>query len=245
MLAAGSSIGSERFEVEFVADDGECVRGPLMTHWHLLLRSRGDPVRSFPSYRGQRSFSGWWWFSRSGSHVGYESWLERDILMLLDADTDVVVVVSQPFWLHWTTVDGWRRHAPDFLVRYRDGGVGVVDVRADDRIGAADAEVFAVTERACELVGWHFCRMGVVGAVLTANLRWLSGYRHPRNHVEPAVSRLVSVFAVERELLEGCRAVGDPIAVLPTLFHLLWTGHLGADLAGELLDGRTLVRTRS
>jgi hypothetical protein len=32
-------------------------------------------------------------------HVGYESWLERDHLMLLDYDPDVVGIASQPFWL--------------------------------------------------------------------------------------------------------------------------------------------------
>lgn len=243
MLVTGSG-GCERFEIEFLAGDGERVRGPLMTHWHLLLQRLGGPVRSFPSYRGQRSCSGWWWLSSSRSHIGYESWLERDNLMLLDADPNVIGVVSQPFWLHWVDAGGWRRHAPDFLVHHRDGAVAVVDVRADDRVETADAEVFAVAERACELAGWRFRRMGVVDATLAANLRWLSGYRHPRNYVEPSASRLKSVFATERGLLEGCRAVGDPIAVLPTLFHLLWTGHVTADLAGELLDGATLVRTR-
>ncbi|WP_212762303.1 TnsA-like heteromeric transposase endonuclease subunit [Nocardia uniformis] len=215
-----------------------------MTHWHLLLRCSGRPVRSFPSYRGQRSCSGWWWLSRSRTHVGYESWLERDNLMLLDADPCVMLVVSQPFWLYWRDASRWRRHVPDFLVRYHGGAVAVVDVRAEDRVEAGDAEVFVVTARACELVGWHFRRVGVVDAVLAANLRWLSGYRHPRNHVEPSASRLASVFTAERELSQGCRAVGDPIAVLPTLFHLLWTGHLIADLAGELLNERTLLRTR-
>jgi len=36
--------------------------------------------------RGQRNWPGWWWFSRIGEHVGYESWVERDVLMALDAD---------------------------------------------------------------------------------------------------------------------------------------------------------------
>jgi hypothetical protein len=41
---------------------------------------------------GPAQLSGLWWFSVSGLHVGYESWLERDQLMVLDADADVVLV---------------------------------------------------------------------------------------------------------------------------------------------------------
>jgi hypothetical protein len=36
-------------------------------------------------------------------HVGYELWLERDHVMLLDFDRDMVGIASQPFWLLWTT----------------------------------------------------------------------------------------------------------------------------------------------
>jgi hypothetical protein len=60
------------------------------------------PVREFHSYKGQRHLPGLWWSSTAGRHVGYESWLERDHVMLLDFDAAVVGVSSQPFWLFWT-----------------------------------------------------------------------------------------------------------------------------------------------
>ena len=59
------------------------------------------PARSFRWSRGQGHFPGWWWLATTGRHVGYESWLERDHLMLLDFDPAVTAVASQPFWLHW------------------------------------------------------------------------------------------------------------------------------------------------
>ena len=34
--------------------------------------------------------------------------------------------------------------------------------------------------RACALAGWDYQRIGALDPVLAANLRWLSGYRHPR-----------------------------------------------------------------
>jgi hypothetical protein len=35
------------------------------------------------------------------SHVGFESWMERDHVMALDFDPTVVGIASQPFWLSW------------------------------------------------------------------------------------------------------------------------------------------------
>ena len=32
------------------------------------------------------------------AHVGFESWAERDVAMMLDFDPDVVGFSSQPFW---------------------------------------------------------------------------------------------------------------------------------------------------
>ncbi len=42
------------------------------------------PVRIFPAHKRQQHFPGLWWSSATGRHVGYESWLERDHLMLLN-----------------------------------------------------------------------------------------------------------------------------------------------------------------
>jgi hypothetical protein len=137
------------------------------------------PVRSFRWSRKLGHFPGWWWTASSSRHVGYESWLERDHVMLLDFDPEVTAIASQPFWLYWGGERGDRRHAPDFFAG-RSNGVGVViDVRADDRIEPKDAETSA-TAQACAEVGWEYRRVGVVDTVLAANVRWLSRYRHPR-----------------------------------------------------------------
>jgi hypothetical protein len=47
-------------------------------------------------------------------------------------------------------------------------------VRPDDRIKARDARAFAITEEACEQVGWVFRRTAGPGPVVAANLRWLA-----------------------------------------------------------------------
>ncbi|MET9914441.1 TnsA-like heteromeric transposase endonuclease subunit [Streptomyces sp. NPDC006476] len=142
-------------------------------------RTAARPGR-FPVYRCQKNFTGWWWTATTGTHVGYESWLERAVLIGLDFDPHVVGISSQPFWLHWFDGTRPRRHAPGYFVRHADGSAGVVDVRADDRIEARDAEAFAGMAEACAWAGWGFKRIGQPPAVREANLRWLAGYWHPR-----------------------------------------------------------------
>jgi hypothetical protein len=199
------------------------------------------PVRGFSYRQGQRHFPGLWWAATMNDHVGFESWLERDQVMMLDFDLDVVAFSSQPFWLSWVEGGKKRRHAPDYFARLRDGTGVVVDVRGDDQIPARDAEVFEVTGRACASVGWSYRRVGAVEAVLAANVRWLAGYRHPRCRHEERAAGLREVFAGPAPLMAGARAVGDPIAVLPVLFHLLWAGVLHAELASAPLGEASVV----
>ena len=187
------------------------------------------PWRGFPSFRGQSNFPGWWWSATTGRHVGYESWLERDHVMLLDFDRAVTGLSSQPFRLSWDGGSGVRRrHIPDFFARLADGTGLVVDVRADDRIGARDAAAFEVTAQACGLAGWQFRRAGAVDPVLVANVRWLAGYRHPRNGVQVTAADCRAVFSSGLPLIEGARLLGEPVTVLAGIYHWLWRGELAA-----------------
>jgi hypothetical protein len=192
------------------------------------------PVRRFRFEKGLRSFAGWWYLATTGTHVGFESWLERD-LMLMDFAPDVLAVSSQPFWLRWRDGDGRsRRHVPDFFAR-KAGGTGlVVDVRPDDRIPARDAETFAVTAAACDAAGWEYRRAGDLDPVLAANIRWLSRYRHRRCLVPEIAAALAEVFAAGRGPFEGAELAGDRLRVLPVLFHLMWRQQLTADLTVPL-----------
>lgn len=203
-----------------------------------------NPVRPFHFEKGLRSFAGWWYFATTGTHVGFESWLERDHLMLMDFDPRVQAVASQPFWLRWfDEQDNSRRHAPDFFARRADGSAVVIDVRPDDRIPERDAEAFAATAAACELAGWEFRRVGGPAPVLTTNVRWLSRYRHPRCRSPEVATALLEVFQQGRGLFAGAELVGDRIGVLPVLFHLLWQGRLQANLVGAPLSASTIVRS--
>nr|WP_246095047.1 TnsA-like heteromeric transposase endonuclease subunit [Streptomyces roseicoloratus] len=223
---------------------GELVRVPLAEGWSTRFEE-AEPVRGFRWDKGARGFAGWYYAVTTADLIGFESWLERDRLILLDRDPDVVGVASQPFWLHWHDGERPRRHAPDYFVRLVDGRARVVDVRAGDQIDEASAEAFAATERACRAVGWEFVRVGVPDPVLMANVRWLVRYRRARSARRPdVVDGLLGQFAEPGPLRAGAVRVGDPLLVLPHLFHLLWSGALVADLEEELLHSKTVVWTR-
>jgi len=161
--------------------------------------------------------------------------LERDSLLHLDFDPSVVGISSQPFWLHWTDAAGTTvSHAPDFFARRRDGSAVVVDCRPVERRKPRDVAKFDATARACALAGWEYLLLGAVDALVTANLRWLAGYRHPRHRLPEIAQLLRHAFSTPAPLLAGGQAAGDPIAVLPVLFHLLWCQELSADLSTPL-----------
>lgn len=222
------------FELRYLDARGlECRE--VAASWPGLRPEGFGPVREFRWARGQRHMPGWWYFATAGVHVGFESWLERDHLMLLDFDPAVVAIATQPFWLHWRDAAGAsRRHAPDVFARMADGAGVVIDVRPDDRIEARDAEAFEATRQACALAGWRFRRVGAVDPVRIANVAWLSRYRHRRCGSPGMEELLVKVFAEPAPLMAGAEAVGDPLAVLPALFHLMWRHTLATDLTVRL-----------
>jgi hypothetical protein len=146
-------------------------------------------------------------------------------------------------WLHWVSESGQaRRHAPDFFVRRADGTGVLVDVRPDHLVRAADSAVFAATAVMAGRAGWAYDRVGELPAVRAANLRWLAGYRHPRYARAAVMAALAEVFAEPGPLRAGAARVGDPLAVLPVLFAMLWRGGLAADLDTRVLDSASTVR---
>ncbi|MFB1041369.1 TnsA-like heteromeric transposase endonuclease subunit [Streptomyces chrestomyceticus] len=189
------------------------------------------PVRAFKSYKGQRHLPGLWWSSTVGRHIGYESWLERDHVMLLDFDPSVVGISSQPFWLFWRCDAGRSiSHAPDYFARREDGTAVVVDCRPADRRKPRDMVKFEATQAACAQVGWEFRLAGGAPDVIAVrSVRWLAGYRHSRHRLEPVASELLAVFAEPQPVLGGASTVGAPVRVLPVPFHLLWSHELTAD----------------
>jgi len=141
-VSSSALLPATGVRVVFLDESGAKQSGALEVLWGTAFE-HVSPVRSFGSFQGQRSFQGSWWFATTGEHVGFESWVERDAVMLLDYDPDVVAVSSQPFCLTWAGRLRTRRHVPDFFARQADGSAVVIDVRPDELVGADDAEAYA------------------------------------------------------------------------------------------------------
>jgi hypothetical protein len=115
-VRGGLECAADGFEVRFVhGADGE-VRMPLADAVAVPFE-RVVPVRTFPAYKGQRNFPGFYYAACLDAHVEFESWLERDEAMALDFDAAVAAFAAQPFWLSWPDTDRLRSHAPDFFAR--------------------------------------------------------------------------------------------------------------------------------
>jgi hypothetical protein len=225
--------------VVFVDRAGRTQRGRIAQLADAPLEE-AVAIRTPASYRGQPNLPGLWWSVTAGRHVWYQSRLGRDQAIVLDFDPRVRGLAGQPFRLEWRHGGrGWS-HVPAFFARLDDGGALVVDCRAANRVGSATAHRLAVTTRACAEVGWRHALVHGHDRVWMGNLRWLAAYRHPRHLQERVAAGLLARFAQPGELLAGAAAVGDPIAVLPVLYHLLWRWQLRIDLRRGLHD-RTIV----
>ncbi|GAB3716547.1 hypothetical protein GCM10027590_13790 [Nocardiopsis nanhaiensis] len=62
-----------------------------------------------------------------------------------------------------------------------------------------DRESFEMTAQACRDVGWEYRLVHEHDPALVANLRWLSGYRHPRHRL-PAITHHFPVTLAQTEI---------------------------------------------
>ncbi len=102
MTVAALDLGSGadlRFFLEFTEAGGTKNRDPLASCVTARLENV-LPVRSFRWAKGASHFPGLWWSSTTGDHVGFESWLERDLIRTIRR---VITVVDRD-WIRLLTV---------------------------------------------------------------------------------------------------------------------------------------------
>ena len=174
------SFGSrhEDAQIRFLSADG-WTESTLVKVDPAAIGS-GRPVRSFPTYKGQRNYPGLLWTATAAALVGYESLLERDRLWLADFDPAVRQIAGQPFWLSGRDGSTIRRHVPDFLLQLRNGNYLVVDVKParlleDPKV----AEVLSWTGRLCAGKGWGYEVWSGADPILLRNIRFLGAGRRP------------------------------------------------------------------
>ncbi|MFD0492576.1 TnsA-like heteromeric transposase endonuclease subunit [Streptomyces rhizosphaericus] len=240
--AGGDGAG---IEAAFVTAVGQLTQLPWVQAAASVRFEDLAPVSAFSVVPGRRWGPGWWWSAATGRHVVHGSAAMRTQLMVLDRNPDVTGLSARPVRLLWRdTADGRvRSWVPQLFARYADGTGLLADCPASPTAGGDGARrAQVVLEVACARVGWAYRRLEPPAPVVAANLRWLAGYRHPRNQGPPGIrAALAEVFAGLRPLADGVAAVGEPLRVLPAVYHALWCGHLTTAL-DEPLHEEALVR---
>jgi hypothetical protein len=199
------------------------------------------PVRPFPVRRGKRLAPGWWWSSTTGRMVHYGNAAMRDRVMLLDQDPGVVDMACRPLEFVWREGERVVRHAPHLMARLSDGRRLMVDcLRGGESPPAPLLKRQAVVIGCAQAAGWEYRAEAAADPIVVANVRWLSGYRHPRCAGRIGRGRLREAFERPRPLWEGAAALGDVMATLPAVFHGLWAGVLSVPTQ-RLLGPRCLV----
>ncbi|MFC1414155.1 TnsA-like heteromeric transposase endonuclease subunit [Streptacidiphilus sp. N1-12] len=234
-----SSVG--QVEARIVGTGTELDRLPWARAAHTVALEELAAVRTFPVQRGRRIAPGWWWSASTGRLVHYGFGAMRTQLMLLDHDPHVVALACSPVEFTWLGDDGAVAvHAPHLMARLRDGSGLLVDCAGSEGVPARIANHAAAMTTAVQAVGWHYRITQPPDPVLEANVRWLSGYRHPRYGAGIPREQVLALFEWPLPLIEGVRQLGDPIAAWPVLFHALWSGALTAPLNHPLHE-RTLA----
>ncbi|MFF9091341.1 TnsA-like heteromeric transposase endonuclease subunit [Streptomyces sp. NPDC014991] len=235
------------FEAVFLDPVGQAVQQRWADAAMTVAFEDLPPVSAFPVVPGRRWGPGLWWSATTGRHVAAGSNAMRLQLMVLDRDRDVTGLAGRPVRLLWRDPRGQvRSWVPQLFARHADGTALLADCPGHAGAGGERARNAAeAVAQACAHIGWTYQRLAPLDDVLAANLKWLAGYRHPRNTGHPGlIAAVVEAFTRSRPLIEGAEAAGDPIAVLPVVFHALWHGQLTADLTTPLHE-RTLVGPRS
>lgn len=233
--------------------EGDLITTPL-SDLPADVVSSGDAVRYIRAFKGKPAYSGHYYAATTASHLAFESLLERDRLVVADADRSVARILSQPFRLS-AEYDGRRRsHVPDLLLGHTDGRVTVVDVKPAHRVDTEKVRpLLEMTRAAVRGRGWAYEVWSGGDPVRMANLRWLSGYRRPFLFDQQALAQAGALVTSAAQAAGGRpvglgRVIADAASLvsgevlLPLLLHLLWRGELSADMdlplsMATVLDG--------
>lgn len=201
------------------------------------------PVRNIRRH-GYRGLRGYYSSHKTNRTIAFESRLERDLFMTLDADPAVATFEEQPVTIEFQVGAQARRYTPDCRVEYRGGATEIVEVKY-----AADLATMEPAERArhaaahdaatrwCEARGWRFLLRtdrDIVGPALARAQALHAFARRPHPRVELAV---VEAFVASHpgvplaELTDAFGSAGheDAVAARHVALHLVWRGRLRDD----------------
>ena len=188
----------------------------------------------------------------SGGMAGFEPSLERDLLVLLDFDPEVLCYEEQPVRIDYVDAGGYyRRYTPDVLVVWRPNLelalcrtplLIEVKYRFDLKKRWADLKPrFRAARRRARARGWTF-RLATEVEIRTPylrNVKFLSAYRRLQRDGVTSERLLAAVHELRAADPEALLSALQPdlagrAVLIPTLWHLVATRKVGADLSVPL-----------
>lgn len=195
--------------------------------------------------QGHRGVRGRFPSRKAARVLSFESRLERDHFLLLEADPGIRTFEEQPVTIAFTVRGKARRYTPDVRVEYEGGRTELVEVKYaadlasmahEDRASMAEAHDAARAYAAAR--GWTF-RVATDVDLRGPRLDRAETLRTHARAPADLARWSASLSEVLRQrpgltLGEAVAAVGE--AARPSILHLLWLGALCDDMTGVPSD---------
>lgn len=207
------------------------------------------PVRKIP--KNYLMVTGVFSSAKNGKSLGYESLLERDLMILLEFDNTVQSFEEQPVKISYK-VDGKakKQYVPDILIRYQSSA-GVTERTVLGETKHTDdlkknkakyapkfeaAKIFA-TEQGWE---WQIFTEKDIRTPFLENLKFLREYRSAepdislQNEVITCLQHARGSVTIDSVLEQLCPTDDRKLLVVPALWHLVGTKRITANLQKPL-----------
>jgi hypothetical protein len=203
-----------------------------------------QPVRRFSWRTSQFHRPGLQYMVSTGRHHGFESHAEQQVLLALDFAGELIDVLSQPFRLAFTSIDGPGEHIPDFLATTRSG-TWLIDVRPGARIKTEDGVRFAAAAEVALSCGWRYAVAAQWRPHVQTTLDTLAAQRRPLTDqlgLQDALLATAAKGPVRFGVL--VEKAGIPALARAHALHLIWSRRLGIELAAPLEDSSLVCMGR-
>lgn len=197
------------------------------------------PQRKIPI--GRRAVTGT--MSVKGALVRYESSLERDMLVLLDADRTVIRVVEQPFTIPYLAPNGRRTsYVPDYFAERTQGRNLLIEVKYREELQRRWRELRPRFRAAIAFATGDDMHFRIFDDVrirtpFLANLKFLRRYPAASIDRDPTEETLVWMLEQRASISAGAliseafKSEANRIQAIPKLWGLVRSGRVGTDLS--------------
>lgn len=195
--------------------------------------------RKVVTRRGRR-FRGYFPSHKLGRMVPWESFVERDAILLLEISSGVVSYKAQPTVIYYFDGSKFRKYYPDFEVVLSDGSMFHLEIKLAEELKKPELKT------KFRLIASHYQNIGFGFKIVTeedlrrepllSNAQTLAYLRSKRSRPLPSPTKLYSDLGID--IISFAEA--EALLGRDTILHLIAHGLLACDLS-QPLSGDTLL----